>query len=217
MFKHSKKIGVTTLLLISGFIGTGIFLSHQAEAQTAFTTPPFAEPSAYYNLPHIPLLVGGKYFTPGERILIQQLDVKTGKRTQIATAIADTSGNFTRNITPSNPYAYSSTTQTYIIEGETSNHPVQFSVIFGTYYPQITPSTYLATPGQIVTVIGRSFAPNEPVQIYGNGVLIGTTYAGINGVMNVDVRAPQSGKSFTVSARGGWSQKISARTITLSY
>ncbi len=210
-----KSMVAGGLVGVASITGVALIISKPAQAQTAFSAPPFAEPSAYYVLPHYPLTVTGTYFTPGERVTVRQVNRSTGNRTTIAAGFADTNGGFFRNITPANPYVYASTTQTYVVEGEDSNYPVFFSVVFGTYYPQITPSTYLAIGGQKISVTGYGFAPNEPVLIYGNNDLLMTTYAGVNGVIGITIRTPSSGKTYTVSAQGGWSQKISARTITL--
>jgi hypothetical protein len=193
---------------------TIIFLPYSLEFKTtdAATAPPFAEPSRYYILPHQSLWVSGIRYVPGEQIVVRQANVVD----PVALFVAGPSGTFEGNITASNPYLLASTTVHYTVTGSQSRYPVKFAVIYGTYYPQIEPSKYYATPGSFLGVSGRGFAPNEPVAVIQNNYFSDIMYADKSGTIQGVIRLPSYGKITDLVARGFWSDKVSLRTITLS-
>ena len=199
------------------FFGFGIitfiaFLPFTIEyKKTDAAAPPFAEPSSYYVLPHQSLWLSGKYYTPGEQITVRQ----SGLFEPIAIFKAGGNGTFQGNITATNAYRLASTTVRYTVIGSQSRYPVQFSVVYGTYHPQIEPATYYAMPGQLLYITGKDFAPNEPVSIIQNNYFSDIMYADKNGNLKGFIRLPPTGKITDLVARGFWSDRVSVRTITL--
>lgn len=199
------------VIALSVAVACGTLMYWMPTETEAEGIPPFARPSAYYTLPHQSLSVHGAYFTPGETVTIRRY----GLASLVGTVVASSNGSFAKELIPAGSYQLGSTTQYYTLMGNVSRHPVTFGVVVGTYYPQITPSTYYASRGDTLILSGQRFAPNEPVWIYENGQLVDKASTNVNGAFARIITAPAIGNSVVVRAVGAWSGTWSARTITL--
>ncbi len=85
------------------------------------------------------------------------------------------------------------------------------------YYPQTEPSSYYVMKGQTMSVMGRNFAPNEPVHLMVNGIMMTEMMAdGGGNVTFGSVMAPMNGSTFMVGLHGMWTNMLSERTVTLA-
>ncbi len=171
---------------------------------------PNAAPTLWYALPGQWLGFYGIGFAPGETIRI------TGGNGAVdMSATADSGGSFNISQAVMIPFEWQNTTRTFTIRGNTSQWPSVFTIVVGTFYPQISPSTYWIGVGQSMTVSGISFAPGEHVRMYVNDSEVAQTTADSNGSVSFTITAPSSGNSATLSARGAMSGLSSTRVIYL--
>lgn len=173
---------------------------------------PNAQPSSYYVLPGQTFGANGQSFEPNELVTIT--NQTSGKL--LATTRADGSGTVSASNIEMLAYINKNTTQSYQIMGVTSNTTVNFNVIVGDYYPQISPSNYYVSKGQQISVSGNSFAPNEPVALQINGQTVTTAIAGEDGTFMATLSAPTNGSSFTLSGNGTWTMDSTTRTVYLA-
>lgn len=178
--------------------------------QPALQYYPNAAPTLWYALPGQWLGFYGIGFAPGETIRI------TGGNGAVdMSATADGGGSFTISQAVMIPFGWQNTTQTFTIRGNTSQWPSVFTIVVGTFYPQISPSTYWIGVGQSMAVSGISFAPGEQVRMYVNDSEVAQTTADGAGNVSFTFPAPASGNSATLSARGVLSGLSSTRVIYL--
>ncbi len=173
-----------------------------------------AQPSSYYVLPRHGLSISGTSFKPGEAISV----VNTTSNTSELNVHADAQGKFE---TPNRMVAYNqaNTKQTFVVKGQTSGSMSTFVVTVGTYYPELTPSSYYVSKGSQVTIKGKNFAPFEGVRLFVNGQLAAKATAGGDGSIgstgDLTITAPMTGDSFVLTATGTQVGDSVSRTITL--
>lgn len=178
--------------------------------QPALQYYPNAAPTLWYALPGQWLGFYGIGFAPGETIRITG-----GNGVVDMSATADGGGAFNMPQAVMIPFDWQNTTQTFTIRGNTSQWPSVFTIVVGTFYPQISPSTYWIGVGQSMTVSGISFAPGEQVRMYVNDSQVAQTTADGTGSVFFTITAPTSGTNATLSARGVSSGLSSTRVIYL--
>ncbi|MBI2030445.1 hypothetical protein HYT05_02375 [Candidatus Kaiserbacteria bacterium] len=178
--------------------------------QSALQYYPNAAPTLWYALPGQWLGFYGIGFAPGETIRI------TGGNGAVdLSATADGAGAFNISQAVMIPFEWQNTTRTFTIRGNTSQWPSVFTIVVGTFYPQISPSTYWIGVGQSMSVSGISFAPGEHVRMYVNDSEVAQTTADGAGNVSFSITAPSLGSSATLSARGVLSGLSSTRVIYL--
>lgn len=171
---------------------------------------PRAQPSAWYVLPHQMLGWSGSGFAPGEHLAITDGGIAQFDVT------ADRNGNFSLPDAMLVPFSWENDTHSFIISGDESSYQIPMTITVGTFYPQLTPSSYFVTPGTAMSLSGMGFAPREDVKVMLDGNSIGILTADAQGRVSMDFDAPLSGARFTVSAQGQLSGQGSARMVTLA-
>ncbi len=114
------------------------------------------------------------YLMPGENITIQGNDLPSNEfvivsvgNQKLPPLRTDTGGTFSLPLQVPNTGGKSLPITVYDPSGTKSTS----SVVVGTYYPFVTPTTYYVLPGGTVRFNGIRFAPNESVQITGNNII----------------------------------------------
>lgn len=130
--------------------------------------------SNYYALPGQTIKVTGNGFTPTETI-----NVSLAGMEKVATA--DLAGSFTTTAFVI-PFSAINSTQTVSATGSLG-HSSSANLVVGTFYPNVTPSSWYVAPGGNINFSGVGFAPNEDVAIIGMGKSIIATTGG-NGNFN---------------------------------
>ncbi len=170
---------------------------------------PTVNPSSYYVLPGNSLSLNGSGFAPHESVILYNGNNLVGNYT------ADINGNLSLNNVIMISNGQGNSTQTLRLLGTLSQYSMNFQITVGSFYPNISPSSYYVQKGQSFSVNGNGFAPHESVALSFNGMTSQTTADG-GGNVNWNVIAPTSGSSYTISATGSWSNKTSSRTITVA-
>lgn len=174
---------------------------------------PTAQPSSYYILPGQSLGFSGTNFAPHEMVRIT--DMSTGRNvTKVST---DGNGSFSTDAIQKIPYNAANSTISYQAKGLTSNTTSSFSVKIGTYYPELSPSSYYLNHSANFSASANGFAPNERVNFMINDQMVGHTSAdGSGNVSANNLTAPNSGSSFTLEAMGALSNTTTSRDISLA-
>lgn len=197
-------------VIVSGTSSTLSGMVVGTSPQPASQYYPHAVPTLWYALPGQWLGFYGIGFAPGETIRI------TGGNGAVdMSATADGGGSFNISQAVMIPFDWQNTTRAFTIRGTTSQWPSVFTIVVGTFYPQISPSTYWIGVGQSMSVSGISFAPGEQVRMYVNDSEVAQTTADGVGNVSFTITAPSSGSSATLSARGASSGLSSTRVIYL--
>jgi hypothetical protein len=169
---------------------------------------PSFQPSSYYVLPGQMLSFSGSGFMPGEQVSISSTSGQSAWMTS-----ADGSGNINTAMDYTAPFSMQNSMVTFTANGQSSNTSVSRTVAIGTYYPQLSPSSYYLPASQQFSVSGNGFAPNEPVTVLVGSMQLLATADG-SGNFNLNAMAPNSAGNFTVSATGQWSNTMSQRSLT---
>ncbi|RYF29664.1 MAG: hypothetical protein EOO17_00550 [Chloroflexi bacterium] len=136
---------------------------------------PSVSPFVYYTMPGTTVGFNGSGFVPGETITIMN------GATVVGTVVADSFGKITNAGNVLVPLDAAGTTQTYSLIGETSRGMGSASIQIGSYSPQVSPSSYYATPGSTVTFTGSGYAPGEIVTIFKGNKAVGAFTVGADG------------------------------------
>ena len=155
IFKKSKKIflGFTALVMAAAIAGPAL-------ADWNYITL-----SSYYVLPGQSITVSGAGFAANEAINISLAN-------NSVSTTANSQGVFTGPaITVPNSAIGSNVTVT--AQGN-AGHTSTASLVIGTYYPHVTPSSYFVNRGSTVSFSGIHFGPNEAISIMLGGSQIGT-------------------------------------------
>lgn len=184
-----------------------------AVAQAA-TSPtgyfPKASPSSNYVVPGDTVSFSGNGFAAGESVT---LFLGTQKITSWA---ANGSGSFTNAGSYNVPFALKDSSRYFSVVGSVSKYPISINVVVGTFYPTLTPSTYLTSRGSSMTAEGENFAPHEPVTLTINNSTVLTNMANAQGNVSWTFGVPQQGIEFRISAVGLWSNTHASQTVTLA-
>ncbi len=116
---------------------------------------PSISPASYYVVPNSSLTITGSGFAPNESVTLSDGMATT-------TAAADVNGHFTGAITV--PFS-SSGSATIMATGSLSGAHTSVGVTLARFYGSVTPSSYFAYPGAMISYHGTGFAPNETVNI----------------------------------------------------
>jgi len=140
---------------------------------------PWVNPSVYSATPNQTIALKGGSFTPGEEV---QVHFRSMNDPPIATIKADQYGNVDAKdvVVPFAPEGNSS----FIVVGKESNAPVTVPFTILGFYPWVGLSSYTPHPQEMVGFSGQDFAPNEPVQVFLNGLgknPIATVYSDTKG------------------------------------
>lgn len=168
---------------------------------------PTVEPSSYYLLPNQTLTWSGKGFAPHAAVLVQ------GPEGYQRTIYADQHGAFSRAAAHTIPFSQQNNTIPFRVESADGTLPV--SIVIGTFYPNLEPSTYYAARGARMSAAVSGFAPGEAVSLYVNGMFVGSMDTGENGSGTGLFWAPQSGSVFELRASGNASKTTASRTVAL--
>jgi hypothetical protein len=168
---------------------------------------PKAAPSAWYLLPGQTLSVSGSNFAPGERITI------SGDIT--ASATADASGSFSGAGSLTVPYSWQNGSHSFTVAGDRSAYAIPITVKVGSFYPDMSPSSYYVARSQAMSVHVTGFAPGEQVTMTVGGASADTRTADGSGAADFSITAPSSGSSFLLTAQGVSSGTSVTRTVTL--
>jgi hypothetical protein len=169
---------------------------------------PHAQPSSYYSLPGQAVRISGDSFAPNESIIIT--DTTNGA---VITGLADGSGNFaTSDVVV--PFSAQNSTHNFTVAGTTSSTSVSFSIKVGTFYPQLSPSSYYVPMNSTFSASATGFAPGEVVHFIENGTMMGQAMADGGGNVSSSSLTVPTGPSFTLTAMGVSSGTSSSRTIS---
>jgi len=166
---------------------------------------PTAQPSSYYLLPGQWLSFSGQNFWPNEPVALWVNGNMIGSFTAAGGSV-NTGNVYTV------PYSAANSTLSTMLVGAWSGMSVSMNIGVGTFYPQISPSSYYVPANQSFNVGGSSFAPNEPVTLWVGGQSWNLTADG-NGNFNTNVSTSAVG-NVNIQAKGMWSNTSSQRTIT---
>lgn len=151
--------------------GTPTKVSFAFKGETSGAVAALAVDTAKFN----PWLAADKYFAaPRDVVKVSGHGFAAGEKVRItagpATIEAPTN---TRGDTPTIqltvPFGIGKEGLTIAFTGEQSGAQASTIVSVKTFLPSLSPSTYYFTPGQVFTVAGNGFAPDEPVKILLNG------------------------------------------------
>lgn len=168
---------------------------------------PTVTPSSWYLLPGQTLSFSGTGFAPGEAANV------SGGETFAVTA--DQNGKFSGAGAMIVPYSWQNNTQSFTFSGSQDAYSVTDTLGFGSFYPNLNPSTYYVGVGQGLNASVTGFASGEQVQLQVNGQSVGQQATDGSGNAGFSFNAPDSGSSFTLTAVGLLSGRASSRTITL--
>lgn len=133
---------------------------------------PSISPSVYFGAPGSDISLSGSGFFNNEEVALT-IDG------MVAPSQFATLGNlFVPTLTLPNK---SGSLITIIARGLMSNTPTSVTVLTGSYYPTVSPSTYYVFPGDAVTFSGNGFAQNEDITVHQNGTDIGTAHSDSDG------------------------------------
>lgn len=144
----------TSLHIVATGALSGVSASTDVTLGTLF---PSVSPSSWWVMPGTPISFTGSGFAPGETVTI------SSGTTNVGSAIADSSGNFT---SATSTIAFgSSGNKTYKFVGANSGATASVSITVAGLSPYADADTYYITPGSTVHVGGHSFASGEGVTI----------------------------------------------------
>lgn len=150
--------------------------------------------SSYYLVPPQDLTIHGYRFWSGE-------DVRIAFRGQTMTLKADQTGHFMTQAL-NVPLSEANKELSIQATGLKSNITQTAVLRVGTYYPVVTPNTWLIHGGDDITFRGRHFGPNEEVQIMrtgGSAIIVKTdAYGGLN----QGIQVPQASGLYTYTFKG---------------
>jgi hypothetical protein len=137
---------------------------------------PSASLSNYYVKPGDTITITGNGFAPNEAVTLT-----SGTVTQLLQS--DAMGNVSTSLVV--PFAANSATNTLAVTltGAKSLATVSTNLTLAPFTPQISPSTYYATPGTPVTFSGTGFLAGETVNVSLNGAVLGSVVATAKGVI----------------------------------
>lgn len=144
---------------------------------------PALTPSNYYVLPGYPLAASGSGFAPGETVTFT-----VNGTSSPATAIADGGGNFGA----AGPFraGFGASSLNLSAQGSVSHAVASISVMVGTLYPAVSPSSYYLLPHASLAFAGSGFAPNEDVLITLGSTTVATAHTNDSGVFSLNANAP---------------------------
>lgn len=128
--------------------------------------------SNYYAKPGDTVTLTSSGFAPSESVT-----VTAGATTKMVNA--DAKGTFTTNLVL--PFGQTKSSLDIVSVGSISHATNTTTITLAPYMPQVSPSTYYATPGTAITFTGSGFAPNESLSLSLNDANIGTEKADAKG------------------------------------
>jgi hypothetical protein len=182
----------------------------KSEASTTVTTTvgkyyPNVSPTAYYVMPGKTVGFNGSGFVPGETVNIYD------GTTLLNTVQADAKGDLTAAGMVTVPTSEAGTTQTYTLDGVTSNSSTTVSIQIGNYNPQASPSGYYVLPGSVESFSGSGYAPGEVVTVFSGTTALNTFTTDTNGDFtaagNTQIAYSQAGSSLNYKLVGGVSNQ----------
>jgi hypothetical protein len=197
-----KKLFIS-FILIFGFLALPVISSPVVVHAAAY---PKASPSAYYVLPGQSLSFSGSRFLPNDTVTL------TFPNGATRTFAASANGTVSMPNVMTIPYDWQNSRQQFTLRG-TNTYSIPMTLVVGTFYPQISPSSYYFPSNSIITVRGRNFAPNETVQVMMNGTAVANVKADATGSLTTSFAISQSG---TITATGMSSGTHSSRTVTVA-
>ncbi len=150
--------------------------------------------SRYYLVPPQDLTIHGYRFWSSE-------DVRVTFRGQTMTVKADQTGHFMTQAL-NVPLSEANKELSIQATGLKSNITQTAVLRVGTYYPVVTPNTWLIHGGDEVTFRGRHFGPNEKVQLLRDGGSSLTTQTDAYGGLYQRIRVPQDSGLYTYIFKG---------------
>lgn len=159
---------------------------------------PQASPSAYYLMPGETISFSGTGFGKLEDISIHQ--GVNGPR--MATTTADETGSFENSGAFPIPFNWTGS-QLLLFTGLSSGANAEADITIAAFNPQISLSTYYASPGEEIFISGSGFAPNEIVHVSMNGseIMLMTSSTGEFADAGPFI-APLAGTTLHFEARG---------------
>jgi hypothetical protein len=168
---------------------------------------PKAAPTAWYTKPDKWLGFSGSGFAPYEKVTLSGAAK--------GSVLADADGIVSIPKAFVVPFSWQNTKKTVVLTGNESAYAIPVTVTVGSFYPNVTPSTYYAAYGQTETATATGFAPKETVEFLVDGVSVGDVTASAVGSAGISFVAPSVGSTFALTAVGLSSGRTSTRTITL--
>jgi hypothetical protein len=171
---------------------------------------PTVTPNTWYVLPGQAVPFSGMGFAPHESI------IATYGGTAIGSSTTDASGNFTL-AGVALPLSLHNTTATITFTGATSNASTNVTLTIGSLFPSITPSSWYASPGGIISVAGSGFAPHEGV-VVSDAAHTASTTADASGSFTLGALAlpATGGATAHITATGAQSGAVASADITLA-
>jgi hypothetical protein len=166
-------------------------------------------PSSYYAAPGSTVTIGGSGFAGSE---VVDLTVGGASSTQ---ATANSSGTFAPVSVKIPPTPNTNISVTAV--GQMSGAQANFTMAVGAYYSWMTLSTYWASGGSPLTILGHNFSGGETVTITSASSTLGTATAGDDGSFTANVTVPfQASGPATIFATGGVSGSTAHGTLTVA-
>ena len=152
----------------------------------------------------------GKNFAPHEKVkLVDKNNVL------LHTFLTDGGGNFSEKNVYTIPFSDKNKKLNQALHGETSHTKVLFTIKIGTFYPQLTPSSYYVRADEAMTFSGSGFAPNEMIELQVKGKKIKSKMSDGNGNVEFNFATPEVlvVELLEVKLEGESSNESSTRTI----
>jgi large repetitive protein len=167
---------------------------------------PSAAPSSYYVLPATSLGFTGSGFAPDEVVTVS--NATTGAT--ISSFTTDASGSFTDAGAFTVPASYAGQIEKFVLTGAKSNATTTTSATIGSYYPDVSPSSYYVLPGGSVGFNGSGFVPGETVDVYSGTTKLTSVIADSKGNLTdagaVTIPPTEAGTTQTFTVVGETSQ-----------
>jgi hypothetical protein len=197
-------LGVSVLFAASPVLAT-------AQTLSSYNYYPSANVSTYYVLPGQAITFSGRNYAPGDTVTIMAPG-GTGHMD-----IAAPGGNFSNAGYYVIPFSFEDSRQTFTLISAQSGQTIPITVVVGTFYPNLNPSSYYVARGSTGQASVTGFAPGELVELMVNGKVVATANADGAGNATMNYSVPTFGNTFFLSAEGRASHTQSSRTVTLMY
>jgi hypothetical protein len=164
--------------------------------------------SNYYVKLGTTVTLAGSGYAPNESV-----SIAAGGTT--VTATADDTGAFTAPFVV--PFGLTKNTVSIVSTGAMSGATSTTTLTLAPYTPQVSPSTYYATPGSPISFTGSGFVPGESISIALNGTVVGTETADAKGnLTSTGAYTLPFGKTAVFTVTGETSGAVNTMSIGLA-
>ena len=167
-----------------------------------------ANPSTWYATPGAPVTWSGGGFGPSEMI-----NVMLGSST-VTSFAADVMGGFSGMGSTTLPFG--SSPANFSLIGASSDAAVDTPIMLAGFYPSLSPSSYYAAPGAVISLDGTGFAANELITVNVDGAPTSTMANGLGAFSIPSLQLPSTpNTTLTIGATGGMSGALTSFVMTI--